>query len=163
MTREISFYSRKEEYGWLSNFERCKQIVDGIVYKTNEHYYQSQKAKEPNVFFWITSAPSPYLAMIAGRGLRPYEMVSDWENKKVNIMLKGLRAKFSQNKELKQKLLNTGDSILHEDSPTDMFWGRKGKDMLGKLLMHVRDEIKDGKLKELKMYKFDGKQSKLEF
>ncbi len=71
MTQEINFYSRKEEYGWLSNFERCTQEVDDLVYPTNEHYYQSQKAKEQNVFFWIVSAPSPYLAMIAGRGLRP--------------------------------------------------------------------------------------------
>jgi predicted NAD-dependent protein-ADP-ribosyltransferase YbiA (DUF1768 family) len=43
---------------------------------------------------------------------------------------------------LKEKLLATGDAILHEDSPTDVFWGKKGEDWLGKLLMKVRDEIR---------------------
>ncbi len=162
MTQEINFYSRKEEYGWLSNFERSPQEVDDFIYPTNEHYYQSQKAKDRNTFLWISSAPSPYLAMIAGRALRPYELVEDWEDKKVSIMLKGLRAKF-KNHDLRQKLLDTGDAILHEDSPTDMFWGKKGKDMLGKLLMHVRDEIRSGKNKEIPLYNSDEKQSKLEF
>lgn len=141
--KEINFYSRKKEYGFLSNFWRCKQIVGSEVYDTNEHYYQSQKANNLSSKDWIKNSPTPYLAMIIGRGLRPQEMVNDWDNKKVGVMLTGLRAKFTQNKELRQKLLDTGNAILHEDSPTDLFWGKKGKDMLGKLLMKIRDEIRD--------------------
>jgi len=142
MGEEINFYFRKEKYGWLSNFWRCWQVVDDVYYPTNEHYYQSQKAKEGKVRVWIGNAPSPYLAMIAGRALRERkELVDDWDLKKVEIMLKGLRAKF-KNPELRKKLIETGNAVLHENSPTDMFWGKKGKGMLGKLLMQVRDEIK---------------------
>jgi ribA/ribD-fused uncharacterized protein len=139
---EINFYSNNEEYGWLSNFERCPQVVDGKTYKTNEHYYQSQKTLDAQTSEWVANAPSPFLAMHAGRSLRAgKEFRSDWEKIKVEIMLKGLRAKF-RHPDLARKLVATGDSALHENSPTDLFWGKKGKDMLGKLLMQVREELK---------------------
>lgn len=139
---EINFYTRDGEYGWLSNFYRAKQVVGVLVYPTNEHYYQSQKARDKFVHDWIGSAPTPFLAMQAGRSLRRgKELVDNWDDMKVDVMLKGLRAKF-QNSELKAKLLATGDATIHEDSPTDSFWGIRGKDMLGKLLMRVRSELR---------------------
>jgi len=142
--KEINFYSRDSTYGWLSNFARYPETIDGITYQTNEHYYQSQKTILPDFSLWIRTAPNPYLAMVSGRSLRKgKELRLDWEQVKVQVMLKGLRAKFSQNPELREKLISTGDAILHEDSPTDMFWGKKGKDMLGKLLMQVRQELKE--------------------
>jgi len=139
---EINFYSRKPLYGFLSNFHRCPQVVHGIEYPTNEHFYQSQKTRDPKVSHWIASAPSPFLAMRAGRMLRKgKEFRNDWEDIKLDVMLIGLRAKFSD-PHLKNRLLDTGDAVLHEDSPTDKFWGKKGADWLGRLLMQVRDEIR---------------------
>jgi len=150
LVKEINFYYRKEKYGWLSNFWRCWQEVDGIWYPANEYYYQAEKARERDVYIWISNAPSPYLAMIAGRALRKNkELVDDWDSKKVEIMLKGIRAKFKDDK-LREKLLKTGDAVLHEDSPTDKFWGKTGKDMLGKLLMQVRNEIREEELTKQK-------------
>lgn len=145
MPKEINFYLRDEKYGWLSNFHRAKQICHGIEYPTNEHYYQSGKTEDEEVKRWIASAPTPYLAMCAGRSLRKGKKLrDDWhkEGIKVAIMHFGLIAKFEQNKDLKKKLLATGNATLHEDSPSDMFWGKKGKDMLGSLLMTVRKEIR---------------------
>jgi ribA/ribD-fused uncharacterized protein len=138
---EINFYRRKEEYGWLSNFERTPVLVAGTIYQTNEHYYQSMKSKNPFLREWIENAPTPYYAMIAGRSLKLEDHVDNWYIKKADVMKRGIRAKF-KNSVLRQKLLDTEDAILHEDSPTDIFWGKKGKDMLGKLLMEVREEIK---------------------
>lgn len=140
---EINFYFRRDKFGWMSNFERARQVVGEIVYPTNEHYYQCQKAKYPLHREWILIAPSPYLAMVAGRGLRDKEIMEKWNERKVEVMLKGLRAKFRQNDALYAGLLATGDAVIHEDSKTDMFWGKKGKDMLGKLLMQVREEIEE--------------------
>lgn len=82
----------------------------------------------------------------SGRSLRPKEIVPFWERDKTIVMLNGLRIKF-QNETLKLMLLWTGDAILVEDSPTDMFWGGSlpgSQNMLGKLLMQVRKEIKGG-------------------
>ena len=140
---EILFYLRRDDNGWASNFERAYQRINFVIYDSNEHYYQSKKGKYDEYKEWIMNAPNPFLAMKAGRSLRKKEMVENWDEIKVGIMLKGLRAKFNQNPYLAKKLLDTGDAILHEDSPTDMFWGIKGKDMLGKLLMQVRKELRD--------------------
>lgn len=58
-------------------------------------------------------------------------------------MLCGLRAKFTQNENLKKKLLETGDRILREHTGRDKYWGDGGKKFTGKnrlgfLLMEVR-------------------------
>lgn len=138
----ILFYSRDEKYGWLSNFERSQQVVDDVKYPTNEHFYQSRKANDDALQEWIINAPTPFAAMMAGRCLRKKETVEDWEKIKFDVMLTGLRAKFTDNGPLRIKLIETGDAALHENSPTDMIWGIKGQDMLGKLLMQVREEMK---------------------
>ena len=140
--KKILFYLRKDKNGWASNFERAIQIIHEITYRSNEDYYQITKARTKEISNWIKNAPNPYLAMVVGHGLRKKETKENWDNIKVDIMLKGLRAKFSQNEYLKEKLLATGNATLHEDSPTDMFWGIKGKDVLGKLLMQVREELR---------------------
>lgn len=140
---QILFYLRKEDYGWLSNFERSSQRIDSVTYPTNEHYYQAQKAADPRIRKWIMAAPTPHCAMIAGRGLRPKEIVKGWDGlKKVGIMYRGLKAKFSQNSVLRVRLIDTGEATLHEDSPTDKFWGIKGEDKLGQLLGLVREKMK---------------------
>jgi len=160
MTEEIRFFIREEPYGFLSNFERTpiKIMVrwGTVTYPTNEHYYQAQKANCLEVHDWIGFAPHARLAMVIGRQLehnkylnRKY-MNPDWADKKLGVMLQGLRAKFEDEK-LRQMLLDTGDAILHEDNPEDFFWAiadGTGESVLGKLLMYVRDEISSNKHKK---------------
>mgnify|MGYP003691392609 CR=1 FL=1 len=61
-------------------------------------------------------------------------------------MLQGLTLKFTQNQDLRQKLLDTGNRDLIEHTEKDKYWGDgkdgSGKNMLGKLLMKVREELK---------------------
>jgi ribA/ribD-fused uncharacterized protein len=167
MTDVIKFYIRENPYGFLSNFWRLTQKVDsdrgdfteyyGVFsevesYPTNEHYYQSMKAANSEISSWIASAPTAKLAMKAGRMLSPEETYVGWDRIKVFVMLKGLRAKFSD-PSLKLMLDWTSNAILIEDSPTDMFWGGSlpgSQNMLGRLLMHVREENRTGERKEFK-------------
>lgn len=147
---KISFYLTRDPWGFLSNFWRSPQIVDGCSYDSNERYYQCQKAKTPELRDYIYNAPSPYIAMVVGHNLRGgRELRDDWNDEmRIDVMLKGLRAKFNpvvSNEELCLKLLKTGDAYLFEDSPSDAFWGMvngKGKNHLGRLLMQVRAELK---------------------
>ena len=141
---EINFYRKSHEYGFLSNFWPSPMRLYNQMYPTNEHFYQSRKTIIDDFGDWIRNAPTPYLAMKAGRALRmdKDEMWPQWDTIKFDIMEIGLRAKFTQNPDLKEKLLATGDAILHEDSPNDMVWGKKGQDMLGKLLMKIRSELR---------------------
>ena len=137
----IKFYIREEKNGFLSNFWRCEQVAYGFIYPTNEHYYQSEKAVDPLMKEWIRQAPTAWAAMMAGRNLREKGIVPGWyEGRRLETMLEGLRAKF-MDPELRELLINTDDAILGEDSPTDMFWGIRGENYLGKLLMKVRQEI----------------------
>ena len=61
------------------------------------------------------------------------------------VMLKALRAKFNQNDELKTMLLGTGEAKLVEHTEKDSYWGDggdgSGENMLGKLLIQVRQEL----------------------
>lgn len=61
-------------------------------------------------------------------------------------MKEALTAKFSQYESLKELLLSTNDSILIEHTNNDSYWGDggngTGKNMLGKLLMEVRETFK---------------------
>lgn len=142
--REIYFYSRSKgrvdiKYRFLSNFFKASFILDNKKYATVEHYYQSKKHSGTDLEEKIRVALTPKEAKKIAWQRDPQ---SDWVKRKENVMLKALRAKFNQNPSLNHKLLKTGDSNLHEDSPSDMYWGVKGNDRLGKLLMLVRDELR---------------------
>ena len=58
-----------------------------------------------------------------------------------------LRHKLEQNLYVKEKLLDTGDLEIIEDSPKDAFWGwgsdRNGENQLGRIWMKLRDELRD--------------------
>lgn len=144
----IKFYRSTGEYGFLSNLYPCNVIYGGIMHASSEHAYQFGKAKDGTVKGYIMNAPTPHLACIVGHGLFPWMVEDGWKEKKVPRMKAVLIAKFTQNKELKEKLLATGDAALIEDSNSDYFWGvgakGTGKNMLGKLLMQVREEIRQG-------------------
>jgi len=135
-------------YGEFSNFYKSEITIDGKKFKTTEHYFQAMKYKNNKLHFdKICSTSSPSEAAALGR-TRNVPIRKDWENVKDGIMLKALRAKFTQNEILKNLLLSTGDAILVEHTKNDSYWGDGGDDtglnMLGKLLMQVRSELSDG-------------------
>ena len=61
-------------------------------------------------------------------------------------MKEAVKAKFTQNPELGERLTGTGNSELIENSPVDDYWGigadGKGSNMLGKILMELREAFK---------------------
>lgn len=145
--KEILFYSTTGETSFMSNFHLCKIVIDGETYGSVEHYYQSQKVPPGEMRDKIKDAPTPKQAKKLGRAAE--NIVPGWKEKRVDVMRKALRAKFTQNEDLKAKLLATGDAVLREDSPDDMFWGLKGEDMMGKLLMELRSELaQEGRLRD---------------
>ena len=141
----IKFYrATKYGYGFLSNLYKKVMFFEGREFPSAEYAYQFAKIKDEVVREWAMEAPKPHLLAILAHGLFSWDIVSNWNEIKVNRMYNVLKAKFSD-RELMYKLLDTGDSILIENSKSDAFWGigktGKGKNMLGKLLMKVREEI----------------------
>ncbi|QQO08379.1 NADAR family protein [Breznakiella homolactica] len=141
----VKFYYEYKEHGYLSNYFVIDISVDGEVYRSVEHYYQSQKTLDPEMADRIKNAPTCDDAKTLGNspGLVLRE---DWGTYKVDVMRKALEAKFTQHVAMKRQLLDTGDAVLMEDSQKDYFWGigadGTGKSMLGKLLMELRSELR---------------------
>lgn len=131
------------EYRWLSNFHICDVEFEKNIYPSSENAFQAAKTlnKLKRVKF---KRCSPNDSKKLGREI---ELRKDWEEVKVKIMFEILADKFSNNKELKQKLICTGNAKLVEGNWwKDTFWGvcdNRGENNLGKLLMKLRKELQN--------------------
>lgn len=146
MTDELYFYRSTGRYGFMSNLYPCTVVFEGIEFPSSEHAYQYGKAKDEVIKNTIRDMPKPVLACILGHGLFPYMVVPNWKEIRIIRMGYVVRAKFEQHPELQEKLLETHPMTLIENSKSDNLWGigrtGKGQNLLGGLLMVVRDEIK---------------------
>ena len=70
----------------------------------------------------ILACSDPRQIKALGRRVRGFEQ-KVWDKFKYAIVLLGNWHKFSQNRELREFLLSTGDSVLVEASPYDGIWG----------------------------------------
>lgn len=146
---EISFYRANEKpYGVFSNLYKRPVVLDDIEYPTAEHAYQAGKARKESVRKWLMDAPSPSLLAMAAHGLYVWDVSPDWSKTKFDRMRRVLVAKYTQHDDLKDLLLSTGDARLVEvatvDNPVNRLWGEVkgvGKNMLGVLLMEVRQQL----------------------
>jgi len=136
------------EYQCLSIFYPCIVIHGDLVFCNAEAAFQAAKSMSQDErirFCAMTSAEAKR------EGWR-VEMRPDWKQVKVDVMRDILLSKFERNADLWLKLLGTGDAILVEDNAWhDNFWGNcicercretPGQNMLGKLLMKIRDTYK---------------------
>ena len=80
------------EFGLLSNFSRSPFIFEGRRYPTAEHAYQAAKALEPDDAERIRLLPTPWGAMVLGNRVT---LKPGWDDMKLGIMERILRAKFS--------------------------------------------------------------------
>ena len=131
----------------MSNFYPSKFVDDeNREWPTTEHYFQAMKHhSNADYVEEIRTAKKPKDAFNLGRARTKF-FRSDWEKVKDDIMLNCLRWKFTQNEDLRNELLSTGDAKLIEHTRNDKYWADggdgKGKNMLGLLLMKVREELK---------------------
>jgi ribA/ribD-fused uncharacterized protein len=95
------------------------------------------------------AAPSPSLLAMAAHGLYQWDIAPDWSKTKFERMRAVLWAKFTQHTDLAAMLLDTKDSLLIEtatvDNAVNRLWGevegKGGKNMLGVMLMEVRERL----------------------
>lgn len=143
MTSSQKIDSFRGKYYFLSNFYPAKVTYEGFTYKNNEAAFQAQKVLSIDGKSAFTKL-SPADAKKKGRRVR---LRPDWEQVKDGIMEEIVRAKFTQNPDLKQQLLLTGNAELIEGNTwNDCYWGVDarsgiGQNHLGKILMKVREEL----------------------
>jgi len=152
--KTIRFYRAKGKYGFLSNLYMHPILFEDKLFPTSEHAYQYGKYKDPKTRAWVMEAPYPHLVAIISHNLFVWDIVEKWSKMRVNRMYYILKTKF-KDPHLAKRLLDTKETILLEDSSMDPFWGigkkGTGKNMLGKLLMKVREELREGKIKTRKL------------
>lgn len=130
-------------------------------YASAEHYMMAQKALlfgDHDCFQKILQATHPGAAKALGREVRGF-VQERWNAMRINYVVRGNLLKFSQNNDLKQFLLSTGERVLVEASPLDDIWGIgvdekqarslsvdqwPGLNLLGFALMQVREKTRIG-------------------
>ncbi len=86
--------ARDPEWGFLSNFYLRQQIHNGLIYHSNELWYQCEKTLDSTVRQWIFDSPDPATAKKRGNTISKVPIRSDWETYKIEAMIQGLRVKF---------------------------------------------------------------------
>ena len=155
----VVFLKTKEAFGGLSNMAGGFPLkVNGIRILTSEALYQVCRFPHlPEVQKLIIAQKSPMTAKMKGKPHRANSR-PDWDQVRVKIMRWCLRVKLAQHWDaFSRLLLETGNRSIVEQSRKDDFWGAKpvgeqtlvGMNVLGRLLMELRQEVKSSDLPSL--------------
>lgn len=168
----IAFYGHKDgKYACFSNWCRSAFVESAPQPRTfysTEQYLMWRKAE----LFGDEEAASSILSLVGpgvytpaqwnakmgevkrmGRQVRHFDE-NIWKEHREDIMYDGLLLKFTQNDNLRELLLSTGDKTIVEAAPRDRVWGVgvgvgaatdvtkwRGLNLLGKSLMRVRETL----------------------
>lgn len=150
---ESTVFFYEQDFYVLSNFSAFSVHVFNREFPTVEHAYHWLKfiRTSPGTATRIQMAKSAHEAFKLAEAHK-HERRCDWDEVKVRLMRDLLRVKVEQHEYVHRKLLATGDRALVENSWRDDFWGwgpdRNGQNMLGKLWMEVRAELRTSSNKD---------------
>jgi ribA/ribD-fused uncharacterized protein len=144
----------------LSQWWPAAFVINDVTYPTAEHFMMAEKARmfgDEAAREEILKADGPKAAKQLGRGVKNFDDAR-WQEHRFKFVVEGNLAKFSQNRELADFLVGTGDKVLVEASPLDRIWGIglganderataptqwRGLNLLGFALMEVRQMLRD--------------------
>lgn len=144
---------------WPSQFFKAHFEIDGKSYLCCEQFMMAEKARvfgDAETQQAILAAKSPREHKSLGRKVRGFDP-GVWNTVCRGIVYTGNLAKYAQNTDLRELLLNTGSRTIVEASPEDRIWGIglaqddpraqnqqqwQGTNWLGIALMQVRAELR---------------------
>ncbi|KAH0542704.1 hypothetical protein FGG08_002939 [Glutinoglossum americanum] len=163
-TSPVYFWRETEEpFGCFSQwyqkpFTEPQESGESVTFETAEQYMMYHKAilfDDPSIATQILGARTGRKQRALGRQVHDFDE-STWSKNRSRIVQSGNLLKFSQDEELKRILLETGDREIVEASPRDRIWGigygaknapsmreKWGLNLLGKVLMEVRKQIRE--------------------
>lgn len=155
----ICFHNPNEENGYLSNWYLSDFTVDGKRFSSAEQYMMYSKAAmfgDSDMAEKIMSTDDVGKIKYYGRCVKNFDDTV-WVRRREDTVYKGILQKFLQNPELAKKLLDTGEQTIAECAVHDRIWGIglsmqdenrfntkkwEGLNLLGRVLMRVRSELK---------------------
>lgn len=152
---------------FLSNFQHIPKgiVYNGLTFYTTEHLFMYRKAehfKDTESMDLIYNAKTAQESKDYGRAVKGYNDNS-WFKVREQVMYEANYLKYTTDEDLKKKLLDTGDLILVESNLKDKHWSCglsvddpliydennwTGQNLLGKILMKIREEIKSDLIKQ---------------
>ncbi len=143
----------------FSNFYKCNIEYLDFIFNCSEQAFMYCKAahfQDENTGYLILNAKTPQEAKKLGRLVTPYND-KEWDRVRYHYMYDVVKAKFTQNDNLKSLLLSDkfkGKTFV-EASPYDRIWGigmgennpdildtsKWGRNLLGNIITEIRDEI----------------------
>ncbi len=162
MSSKVELYPfahpKNKETGWLSQWYPCEFVEGDEKFTSTEQYMMLKKAllfNDLDAAAKIRATQDPKTILHLGRQVKHFNQ-ENWDAQKEKIVEEGNYLKFSQNAELKAKLLATGSKILVETFAHDLIWSCglsyrdpnvllpdrwPGQNLLGKALMAVRSRL----------------------
>lgn len=151
----VVVYKTKEDFGGLSNMASGYPLqINGVRILTTEALYQA--CRFPHLAEVQREIIGQHSPMTAKMKSKPHRKDSrpDWDEVRYKVMRWCLRVKLAQNyAEFGRLLLATRDRPIVEQSRKDDYWGAKladeagdtliGQNVLGRLLMELREKLKD--------------------
>jgi len=151
----IMFWRPYEDYGWLSQWSDDGFIFGEKAYSSCEQFMMAMKAKlfgDAEVLQKIMDCHNPKRIRELGRQVKNFNE-GIWDVHKWGYVIAANFAKFSQNEDIRLKLMQTDYEELVEGSPYDCVWGVgttsrdrnewRGTNLLGKALMIVREMLRN--------------------
>lgn len=141
----VYFYAQTDAFSEFSNFAPYGVAMEGVWWRTVEHYFQAQKFHDEAYRERIRVANRPKDAKALGM-TRTVRLRADWDDVKDDIMLRAVTVKFETHEALARLLLSTGERPIVENAPMDGYWGcgpdGNGLNKLGRILMAVRGQLR---------------------
>lgn len=159
-TNVIGFYHEYDNYGCFSNWYPATFSYAGKCYVSVEQFMMYHKVitfRQYDLAKKIMESTDPGVIKTLGRTKFSGFNAELWDSVSKTIVKRGIRAKFEQNPDILKILFDTGDLLLAECSAQDKKWGVgvaitdpahtepskwSGKNLLGRILMEVRDELR---------------------
>lgn len=149
--------------GPFSQWAKSSFTIDGQTFNCAEQYMMYKKAmlfNDTDIAEKILSTSNPREQKALGRQVKGFDP-DVWYQHAEQYVYDANVAKFTQNPEFLQSLADTGNDLIVEASPYDDIWGIgldseaasvtppeqwPGKNLLGKVLMRVREDILSNRL-----------------
>ncbi|GEM_PF-1474536 len=125
-----------------SNLAVIPFTLDAFTWHSAEQFYQASKFTDELIITRIKDCTSPFQCAAIGQ-TRKFKIREDWEEIKVFVMERAIRARFDQYPDLAD-VLKRSKGRLYDHSAADGFWGigyGQSSNVTGKILMKIRDEL----------------------